>query len=206
MVGLQALQAPRAKRRRRPNRLLHLYHHRMIHHRWRHPPHPPPAGPPPPPHVLPPIEDPPSDDDGIIGGGAAEPPQPHGEEPEEEEDRGNEKPDWKDGLDGSQVAFQWYKPKSKALAYANWKLKCCRHDHPAGCEKKMNHTEASTRRFGHLGPLAFLHAWIPLEPRPGQTHARRSPGHVEVGAYLEAHRDALEAIYQNLYHDRPAHM
>ena len=67
------------------------------------------------------------------------------------------------------------------------------------CYKTRGCFEEATKRFGDIEPLAYLHAWIPLQAmqRKGSqraTHRQADPSDAEVAAYAEKHRAELQAI------------
>ena len=74
----------------------------------------------------------------------------------------------------------------------NWILKCPRH--PPPCCKKRHVNEKHQASKGRVEPLSFLHAWIPLDPEPGKTHASCNPKQEDVDNFADAHKDVLEDV------------
>ncbi|CAK0911592.1 unnamed protein product [Prorocentrum cordatum] len=82
------------------------------------------------------------------------------------------------GLDGVEVRYDDYVGPDPAASWSpNWMLKCPRHPR---CFKKRHVTERSTAKHGDIEPLAYLHAWISVEPEEGKTHPQKNPPAADV--------------------------
>ena len=101
---------------------------------------------------------------------------------------------WVPGLNGAEVAFHDYVDPT-GLRYPHFLLKCSAH---TGCVKTKGIGGVVGEQLGHIGPLAFLHAWLDCEAPLGKTHPRINPSLVAARAFGTAHNDELEALYQRL--------
>jgi hypothetical protein len=97
---------------------------------------------------------------------------------------------WIPGLNGAQVSYQDYVGPS-GNRYTNFLLKCPLHH---SCNKTKGAIGALSVQLGRTGPLAFLHAWVDCDQRPGRSHAASMPTPASVRAFHEAHSEALEAL------------
>ena len=79
--------------------------------------------------------------------------------------------------------------------YKNFMLICPIHDR---CEKTKGLTGPVADQLGPFGPLAFLHAWIPCEVKPGKSHPRSNPTIEASRAFLAANADDLRELYFRL--------
>ena len=127
-----------------------------------------------------------SDDDGIVG---LEPGDGVGGQ-----DTGNVaklrlSPDWVASFDGCFVAFKDYQ-KPNGGVYQNWKLLCPRHQEGDPCVKTKGCLPKLTEAFGSIGPLAFLHALMPLEC--DGPHNKTNPTMPQIVAMVNAHKADLE--------------
>ena len=132
-------------------------------------PHPPPAPPPlPPPPLPPPIIEAPEPP-------VLEPPPPVPEPvgPPEHRNRG------RGPLRARRLFVPWqaggevffdkdYQEPRSGIVYSTWMLQCPRHER---CLKKTRIGPRTTRMFGPIEPLAYLHAWLELpDGAPGWDH------------------------------------
>jgi hypothetical protein len=97
---------------------------------------------------------------------------------------------WIPGLNGAQVSYHDYVGPS-GNRYTNFLLKCPLHH---SCNKTKGAIGALSVQLGRTGPLAFLHAWVDCDQRPGRSHAASMPTPASVRAFHEAHSEALEAL------------
>jgi len=151
----------------------------------------------PPPLATPPLVGEPSGAGGSSGsGGAGVPPAVQEEvmlgEPDSDDEEPRQKYDWKPGLNGAGIICQPYYNKAKDTTYVNWILKCPRHG--GKCLKKRIINANSTKRFGDIECVAYVHAWVPLEAKPGRTHSYTNPTHADVAACVAANRVELQEI------------
>ena len=94
-----------------------------------------------------------------------------------------DKPKWLPGI-GTEVRFDPdYMTPGGVQFSANWQIRCAVHGKK--CTKKKHQSEASTTMCGDIEPLAFLHAWIPVPPAAGKSHAWTDPTDEEAKAYAE---------------------
>ena len=94
-------------------------------------------------------------------------------------------------LDGSEIAFKAAHMNGKL--YRNYRLKCPLHQ---DCFKVKGETIKLMKMLGPIGPPAFLHAWIPEEPRDDRPHNLCNPSDDAVKAYAAAHGDALKEVME----------
>ena len=85
-----------------------------------------------------------------------------------------------------------YYDKKKNREYVNWILRCPTHG--GRCLKKRIVTADSTKRFGDIEPLAYVHSWISLLPPAGQTHSFQRPSAPVVAEYAKARRAELQEL------------
>ena len=195
------------------------------HHGRRKPPLPPPPLPPPTEHGLPPpvvcplppepgpAVDPPPDVRPVVG------PVPIPKEDSDDDEVKGVPPDtqrgpgarrgrddvipWQPGIgEGVLVKYNpWVKPDGSV--YYNWSLRCPVH-RDVDCVKTRGVFPTSTARHGAIEPLALVHAWIPcpIRDKPGATHAQSNPTKAQIDAFVEAHREELEAIVARDVHGR----
>ena len=167
---------------------------------------PPAIGPPPPP-VRPPAPGSPlaiTDGPVVVPGPAVDPPPSDTETGSGIDDDGmildydestavNAKRVYKAGVGDAMVFFD-KDYLDKGVPAPNWILKCPCHQ---GCYKSRKVSAASTRKFGAAEVLAYLHAWVPMEPRSRggrpPTHRCANPSQQMVKDYFESHRDELQA-------------
>ena len=105
--------------------------------------------------------------------------------------------DWIDSLLGAKVAYHCY-IQNDGTEYKNFILKCPCALHGSNCKKSKASTGKLVDTLGRAGPLAFLHAWISLEPEHGKSHARLNPTLESTRAFLEEHRQELEDLADRL--------
>ena len=154
------------------------------------PPLPPPAAGPPrvdPPPVAPPLVDEGDPDhDGILGAPLeAAPVVPAGPA------AAKHKRVWVEGLNGAQVSFDNY-VKPTGEFYCNFMIECRR------CGHKCTKTKGRVRDKADDLPLAFLHAWLDVEPLAGKSHAQTNPPKADVQRFQEANAAALTALVATL--------
>ena len=112
---------------------------------------------------------------------------------------------WRPALHCGFVAFDEYYGENqlqRGEAYTNFKFRCSLH---GNCVKTKGVNATSTRTWGPLEPLAFLHAWrstaVPADGR--LTHARVNPSREAVAAVIREHRAALEELHRALVPGAP---
>ena len=99
--------------------------------------------------------------------------------------------DYKPGVGGGSVYFEGYREGEAGRLYPNWILVCNKHE---GCQKTRGVGYFSTKRYGELEPLAFLHAWRDMDVLPGKTHRQCTPSVADIDAQMESHMEAFAAI------------
>ena len=137
--------------------------------------------------------------DGIIGA-APEPPPPDGiiGGPQHARPSAAQRlpPDWVASLDGCCVAFKHYINPNDGKHYKNWKLWCPRHEQGDPCMKTKGELPKLVAACGPIGPLALLHAWVPMDPAQGRPRNSVTPAMPAIVAYAEAHRAELEEVLE----------
>jgi len=147
---------------------------------------PPQPGTPPPQPGTPPLVDPPPplDDDVVLGSDTEEAPPrapPVGR-------RGDK---WFNGPLGCRLRYDPdYVTPGGVRFSANWQIKCPNPLHKS-CYKKKHVSAESTAECGENQPLAFLHLWAEMEPRPGEKHSLMNPETEEVVVYAAAYAREL---------------
>jgi len=102
--------------------------------------------------------------------------------------------EWIDGLDGCKVAFKMYKhPIGKS--YPNYRIQCTNPAHD-GCAKVKGEIPKLMNKYGPIGPLAFLHAWLSLDHTEDKLHNVINPSDAAVQAYAAAHADELKEVME----------
>jgi len=102
------------------------------------------------------------------------------------------------GLDGAEVSYDPYINPVTRVAYPNWIIYCPNADH-GDCHKSRGTTDAMTRRYGVIEPLAYLHAWLSCKAKDeDHTHRSVHPTQAQTAAYAETHRDELKAIVDGI--------
>ena len=70
-------------------------------------------------------------------------------------------------------------------------MRCHRHDN---CMKTRGIAAFSTKRYGELEPLAFLHAWRDMDVPPTKSHRQCNPKLSDIEDYINGNMDALAAL------------
>jgi len=137
-----------------------------------------------------------SNEDGIVGVPSAPPPDEIIGRPEHHRPAAAARlpREWVSSLEGCCVAFKDYVNARTGKRYVNWKLWCPRHEQGDACIKTKGEDPRLIAACGPVGPLALLHAWVPMDPEPGRQHNSVTPKMPAIIAYAEAHRAELEEV------------
>ena len=99
--------------------------------------------------------------------------------------------DWQAAVGSGKIFFDSNYQSLTGKSYSSWIMKCDKH--PA-CEKKRVVNDTSTRNFGDIEPICFLHAWRDMPAEPGKKHSHQNPDLLAVTAQAEAHRDDFQRL------------
>ena len=89
---------------------------------------------------------------------------------------------------GGECFFEAYTGGSTGKPYANWILKCPKHQN---CQKTRGVGSFSTKRYGELEPLAHLHAWRDMDVPAHNTHRLCNPLAAEVDRQMDSNMAAF---------------
>ena len=95
--------------------------------------------------------------------------------------------DWKPAINGGRCCYDAYRGP-RGNSYDNWTLQCHRHEN---CERTRGVMASSTKRYGELEPLAFLHAWRDMAVPPGKPHRRCNPKLEDVSRFVDTNLQEL---------------
>jgi len=95
-----------------------------------------------------------------------------------------------DGLDGCRIAFKAYVQPNGNM-YRNYRCQCPTH---GDCFKVKGETKPLLQKYGALGPVIYLHAWISAQPAGDKPHNLCEPSSAAVEEYAANHTDALQDV------------
>lgn len=105
--------------------------------------------------------------------------------------------DWKPGI-GCLIAYEEYMKRDGTM-YLNYTIQCTRHD---DCFKTMGRSLGNIKSHGgEIGVLAFLHAWLDVDPdpdKPDKTHRATNPHAVDVADFRRKHHEDLDSLFHLL--------
>ena len=116
--------------------------------------------------------------------------------------RREDAPEFFVGMDGFEVKYDaaYVHPVLKTRLSPNWKIRCRNPDHPKSCKQSKHVFAASTKRFGEVEVLAFLHAWADTPPAPGKSHSLADPKPEAVASVAAERRELEEVIHRGHGH------
>jgi len=105
--------------------------------------------------------------------------------------------DFQPAIGDAKIVCHRYTHPVLLTTYTNWILKCPRHHR---CYKKRLILPNHTKTYGDLEPVAYLHAWIDMDPmKEGQSHSRGCNPKLDlVSAYMAGHRDEVQEVVDRL--------
>lgn len=98
--------------------------------------------------------------------------------------------DWKAAINGGHCFFEAYGGTGGSI-YENWIFKCDRHEN---CMKTRGVAKFSTKNYGELEPLAFVHAWRDMVVPPTKSHRQCNPTLSDVQIQMDANMTALAEL------------
>ena len=109
------------------------------------------------------------------------------------------KREWDVAVEGlGEIAWQVYEPPSGGRPFGNWLMRCPRHN----CVKTHRVTDASTRNFGVIETIAWVHCWrdLPCDPDTKAKHIDRktAPSKEAIAAWIAAHGAVAVARYPDV--------
>ena len=153
------------------------------------PPPAPPREPSPPPLPPPRGPSPAVHDDDVLGDDPAAPAARRGKRRKRDD-----APDFIDGIGGFLVKYDEYRLPATGELYKNWIIKCKQVGHRSDCGRSRKCIEPHMRNYGVVEPIAFLHVWAALVPRPDSTHAKTTPTDAQVAAFVHDHNTELQEL------------